>query len=179
MPFSSGPVFTGDAQHLIVELLAEEERRFEQLVEFGTNSSNVAGPLGFSRRPRVPITLRPAASANRLAGRSSMRIALAPSSTARAMASHSPSPSRPRDVRTDAEFVGARTSNQCGRTGIEGAISRATASGISADLRMAGTRSRRWIRARAMSGLEFETTDTQSFLMASSSWCSSSPSSWK
>ena len=75
----------------------------------------------------MPITLRPAASANRLAGRSSMTIALAASSTARAMASHSPSPSRPRDVSPDGDLVGARTSNQRGRTGIEGAISRATA----------------------------------------------------
>jgi hypothetical protein len=57
--------------------------------------------------------------------------------------------------------------------------SRTTAGGISADWRIVGTRSRRWIRARAMSGLEFETTDPQSFLMASSSRCSSSPSSWK
>ena len=57
--------------------------------------------------------------------------------------SHSPSPSRPRDVSTEANLVGARTSNQCRRTGIEGAISRATAGGTSADWRMVGTRSRR------------------------------------
>ncbi len=90
---SSGHVFTGHAQHLIVELRAEEERRFEQLVEFGT----------------------------------------VPSSTASAIASHSPSPSRPRVVSADGDPVSARTSNQFARTRIEGAISRATAGGISAD----------------------------------------------
>lgn len=45
----SGYVFTGHAQQLIVELRAEEERRFEELVEFGTNGSNVAHPLGFEK----------------------------------------------------------------------------------------------------------------------------------
>ena len=51
-PCPSGPVFTGDAQHLIVELLAEKERRCEQLVEFGTNGSNVARPLGLEKETK-------------------------------------------------------------------------------------------------------------------------------
>lgn len=46
---SSGPVFFGQSQQLIVEVLAEEERRFEQLVEFGTNRSHVALSLCFQQ----------------------------------------------------------------------------------------------------------------------------------
>ena len=45
-------MFTSHAQQLIVELRAEEERRFEQLVEFGTNGSNVARPLGFEKEAK-------------------------------------------------------------------------------------------------------------------------------
>jgi hypothetical protein len=119
----SGHIFTGHAQQLIVELGTEEKRRFEELVEFVTISSNVARPLGLEKEAQSANHIEPCASANRLAGRSSMIIALAPSSTASAIASHSPSPSRPRDVSPGADFVGARTSNYRGRTGIDGAIS--------------------------------------------------------
>ena len=52
-------MFTGDAQHLIVELLAEEERRFEQLVEFGTNGSDVARPLGFQKEAQSANHIEP------------------------------------------------------------------------------------------------------------------------
>ena len=36
-------------QQLFVELRAEEERRFEQLVQFGPDGSKVAHPLGFQQ----------------------------------------------------------------------------------------------------------------------------------
>lgn len=44
---------------MIVELLAEEERRFEQLVEFGTNGPNVARCLGFQEEAKRANHIKP------------------------------------------------------------------------------------------------------------------------
>lgn len=48
----SGHVFTGHVQQVIVELRAEEERCFEEPVEFGTNRSDVARSLGFQQEAK-------------------------------------------------------------------------------------------------------------------------------
>lgn len=45
-------MFTGATQQLVVELRAEKERRFEQLIQFGTNGSNVARALGFEQEAK-------------------------------------------------------------------------------------------------------------------------------
>jgi hypothetical protein len=45
-------VFIGQSQQLIVELLAEEERRFEQLVELGTNGSQMWPAPGFEQEAK-------------------------------------------------------------------------------------------------------------------------------
>jgi hypothetical protein len=52
-------VFTGYAQHLIVKLLAQEERRFEKLVEFASNGRHVARPLGFEQEGKRADHLQP------------------------------------------------------------------------------------------------------------------------
>ena len=59
MDCPSGPVFTGHAHELIVELLAEEERRFEQLVELGADGSNVARPLRFQEEAKSAEHIEP------------------------------------------------------------------------------------------------------------------------
>jgi hypothetical protein len=86
---------------------------------------------------------------------------------------------RRRKTGADGMVLGAWILAQTGTIGVDGAISRATAGGIRTDSKMLGTRSSRWILASAMSGLEFETMVTHSFLLVSISPCSSSPASWK
>jgi APA family basic amino acid/polyamine antiporter len=52
-------VFAGHAQHLVVKLLAEKERRFEQLVEFRPNGHDKATLLGFQQEAKSPNDTQP------------------------------------------------------------------------------------------------------------------------
>jgi hypothetical protein len=135
--------FSGGLKHLIVEPRAEEERRAQKRTSSGRIALINPARFAASNVPRVPITFRPAASAERLAGRSSRMIQSAPSSMASASASLSPAPKRRCSKGAGGRTLGACVHSQVGRTGIEGEISRATAGGIRTDSKMAGRRSSR------------------------------------
>ena len=129
-PVRSSVGFAGHAQQEIVELLAEEERCFEQLVEFRLNAPDYAGALGLQHETKSADHIESHGLREAPGGAVVDENRAGTDFNCKPDRSHSPSPSRPRDVIAGCGLVGACTAVHGGRIGMEGAISRTTAGGI-------------------------------------------------